>query len=239
MKDRLRCLGLFGALLLLTVNSVSAQTGEETPTYTNAQVVSIDPARRILVIRNSKGQTESLEFDDLLASTGGIKAGDRVIVTVRGGPGRKRVSAVSLARTTPVASPAPPLIQPGAVSERTRLRDAFARQVSLVSQDARGVDASWASFVTACKVTQPETMSGGRDWFGLWDGRVQADYSSGFCRDLFNQIASAGEAVKKSMAAAESVVSGTLDPGEIRDIRTLHNMNWDGWTLAPPARREP
>ncbi len=239
MRNHFRRFGLFGVLWLLTVSGVCAQTGVETPTYTNAQVVSIDPARRTLVIRNSKGQKESLVFDDLLQSTGGIKAGDRVIVTVRGGPGRKRVSAISLARTTPAASPTPPPGQPGAVSARTRTRDAFASQVAAVSQSASAVDASWASFVTACKVTQPETMSGGRDWFGLWDGRVQADYSSGFCRDLFNQIVSAGETVKKSMAAAESVVQGKLDPGEIREIRTLNNMNWDGWTLPAPARREP
>jgi hypothetical protein len=101
------------------------------------------------------------------------------------------------------------------------------------------VDSSWASFVTACKVIQPETMSGGRDWFGLWDGRVQADYSSGSCRELFNQIVSSGEGIKKAMAAAESVVRDRLEPGQIRDIRTLNNMNWDGWTLPPPARREP
>lgn len=225
--------------MLLAVSAVSAQTGVETPTYLNAQVVSIDSASRKLVIRDSKGQKTSLVFDDLLAGTGGIKAGDKVIVTVRGGPGRQRVSAISLATTRPAASPTPRSVLPGLVSERNRMREAFARRVASVSENAGAVDASWASFVTACKVIQPETMSGGRDWFGLWDGRVQADYSSGFCRDLFNQIVSAGEGVKKAMAAAEGTVQGVLDPGEIRDIRTLHNMNWDGWTLPPPARREP
>jgi hypothetical protein len=239
MNNRLRRFGLFGALVLLTTSGASAQTGVETPTYVNAQVVSIDPARRTLVIVNSKGQKTSMVFDDLLAGTGAIKAGDKVIVTVRGGPGRQRVSGIRLARTTSAASPTPGTAQPAPVSERARAREAFARQVASVSQSASGVDASWASFVTACKVIQPETMSGGRDWFGLWDGRVQADYSGGFCRDLFNQIVSAGEGVKKSMAAAESAISGLLDPGEIRDIRTLHNMNWDGWTLPPPARRDP
>jgi hypothetical protein len=63
MKNRFRGLGLFGVLLLLTVSGVSAQTGVETPTYTNARVVSIDPARRVLVIRNSKGQRESLNLN--------------------------------------------------------------------------------------------------------------------------------------------------------------------------------
>ncbi len=240
MENRTRHVGLLGALVLLAASIASSQSGVETPTYTNVQVVSIDPARRVLVIRNSNGRRESLIFDDLLASTGSIQAGDRVIVTVRGGPGRKRVSAISLSRPTPAASPTPLVIRRlESVSERTRTHDDFARQVASISQGASGVDSSWASFTTTCKVIQPETVAGGRDWFGLWDGRVQADYTSGFCRDLFNQIVSSGEAIKKAMAAAESVVQKTLEPGEIREIRRLHNMNWDGWTLSPPARREP
>lgn len=240
MNSGFRRIWLFGAALLLTASGVAAQVGTETPAYSNVQVVSIDPARRILVIRNQKGRNESLVFDDLLQSTGGIKTGDRVIVTVRGGPGRKRVSAISLARaTTPLAQTNESKALPGAISERSRLKDAFARQVAVVSQEAQAVDASWAAFVTSCSVIKPETMSDSRDWFGLWDGRVQADYSTGFCRDLFNQIVASGEGVKKAMASAESAVQGTLEPGEIRDIRRLHNMNWDGWTLPAPSRREP
>ena len=236
MKNCFRRLTLAGVIVLLTVSGVSAQ---ETPTYTNARVVSIDPARRTLVIRNSKGQKTSMVFDDLLVSTGGVKAGDQVIVTILGGPGRQRVSSISLARPVTVASATPRPALPVPAADKARIRDDFARQVGLISENARGVDGSWASFVTACKPRQPETRSGSRDWFGLWDGRVEADYTNGFCRDLFNQIVSAGEAVKKSMAAAESAVLGALEPGEIRDIRTLHNMNWDGWTLPAPARREP
>lgn len=241
MKNRERSLGLLGVLLLLTAGGVADQGGGETPTYSNVRVVSIDAARRTVVLRTAEGRNETLVFDDLLQSTGGIKAGDLVIVTVRGGPGRQRVSAISLARKPPAASPAkqsePRRLIVGPA--RMEMRDRFAKAVAVISDDARSVDASWASFVTACEVRQPETTSGGREWFGLWDGRVQADYSGGFCRDLFNQIVSAGEGIKNAMAAAESVVWDTLDPGEIRDIRTLYNMNWGGWTLPPPARRDP
>ncbi|MBK5255412.1 MAG: hypothetical protein JJE39_05215 [Vicinamibacteria bacterium] len=240
MKNRHRSLGLLGVLLLLTTRGAADQDGGETPTYSNVRVVSIDPARRIVVLLTAKGRKETLVFDDLLQSTGGIKAGDLVIVTVRGGPGRQRMSAISLARTPPAVSPAKEskAVRLIVGAARTEM-DRFAEVVAVISGDARSVDASWASFVTACDVRQPETTSGGREWFGLWDGRVQADYSGGFCRDLFNQIVSAGEGIKKAMAAAESVVQHTLEPGEIRDIRTLHNMNWDGWTLPPPARRDP
>ena len=241
MNSCLRRLGLFGATVFLAASGVAAQVATETPSYSNVQVVSIDSVRRILVLRTAKGRNESLVFDDLLQSTGGIKAGDRVIVTVRGGPGRRRVSAISLARATaPLAQTnESPKIRLAAVTERSQMRDAFARQVAEVSQEARSVDASWAAFVTSCNVIKPETTSDGRPWFGLWDGRIQADYSTGLCRDVFNQIVASGEGVKKAMASAESAVKGTLEPGEIRDIRRLNNMNWDGWTLPAPPRREP
>ena len=66
-----------------------------------------------------------------------------------------------------------------------------------------------------------------------------ADLSSGFCRDLFNQIVSPGEGIKKGMAAAEDVARKTLDAGEMRDIRKLNSMDWDGWALSAPDRRDP
>jgi hypothetical protein len=235
MNNRLCRSALFAALLL-TATGASAQ---DTPVYTTAQVVSIDPAARIMVIRNTKGQRQSLMFDDLLGSTGGVKAGDRVIVTVRGGPGRERVSAIAMASATAAPTPVPRVTPAMPPAELARIKEGFARQVGVISANAASVDGSWASFVTSCKVIKAENTGGGRDWFGLWDNRIQADYTSGFCRDLFNQMISSGEAIKKAMAAAESTVTGILEPGEIRDIRSLHNMNWDGWNLAPPARREP
>ena len=67
-----------------------AQEGSETPTYSNVAVVSVDPARRVVVLRNPRGVNESFILDDLMAGTGDVKPGDRVIVTLRGGPGRVR-----------------------------------------------------------------------------------------------------------------------------------------------------
>ena len=58
-------------------------------------------------------------------------------------------------------------------------------------------------------------------------------------RDLFNQIVASGEVIKNGMAAAEAVVRSTLTAGEIRDIRKLSLMDWDGWTLPAPPKREP
>jgi hypothetical protein len=241
MKKLFQTYCFAAAVLALGAPGVLAQA--ETPTYSNAEVISVDMQRRIVVLRTPQGTRETLVLDDLLASTGGIRAGDRVIVTVRGGPGRRRISAMTVmtagpsaaSAATPVPSPRPGRTE----TERAEARTRYAAQVASISRQAQPVDGLWSGFVTACAVKPVSNDGGGRDWFGLWDGRVQADYSGGQCRDLFNQIVNAGEGVKKAMAAAESGLEEFLTPGQVRDIRTTYAMNWDGWLLPAPQRREP
>lgn len=234
--------------LLLTAGLVwgttaAGETPAVTAAYANVEVVSVDPSTRLVVIKNSKGVEETFELDANVAGTAGIKAGDRAILTVRGEPGRRRVSAISKATDTsgrpPTNASGSPLVR--STNEdpaRVEVRERFANQVAALSLQGQSVDALWSSFVTSCDAKQTSAVDGGRDWFGLWDGRVKSDLSSGFCRDLFNQIVSAGEGVKKGMAAAEEVARKTLDVSELRDIRTLHSMDWEGWTLPAPAKLE-
>ena len=235
---------LLGSGLLLLGAFASGQEAADPATYSNVTLVSADPARRIVVVRDSKGRRQTLQMDDLLAGIGSVKPGDHVIVTVRGGPGQRRISAIS--RTSDPAAPvlvtSPPRRSAGRpptiASNRASVKDAFAQQVATLSGEARSVDSMWASFVTACNA-RPTSAGAGRDWFGLWDGRVQADYSGSQCRDQFNQIIAAGEPIVRGMVAAEAVADKTLTAGEIRDIRKLNLMDWDGWTLPAPQKREP
>ncbi len=241
MRNVFRALGFVGACLL-TMGSAAAQE-TTAPTYSNVQVVSIDPVTRLVVIKNAKGANETFELDDAVAGGAGVKAGDRVMVTVRGEPGRRRVSAISKvgANPVPVVSPSP-LVTPraGLVDPaHVEMRDRFASQVAAISQQARSIDGVWASFQTSCDVRPISTPPGAREWFGLWDQTVKADLSSGFCRDLFNQMVTAGEGVKKSMAAAEDVARKSLTPEEVRDVRKLNSMDWDGWALPAPDKLEP
>jgi hypothetical protein len=234
------------ASFLMIASGVWAQD-VETPTYSNARIVSVDPAQRIVVL-NVGGVRESLILDDLMPGTGSFKAGDFVIVTVRGGPGRKRISAMTLAqpRTSvgsspdlPVGakqSPRPPL---RTEQERREARIGYAARVAALSRQAASVDALWSSFVAGCAVKPVSNEGGGREWFGLWDGRVFADYSGGQCRDLFNQLVTSGEVIKTGMTGIEQSIEDWLTPGEIRAIRRSHSMNWDGWSLPAPPRREP
>ncbi len=228
---------------LLLVQYGGAASGQETspaPLYTNAEVISIDPLTRLVVIRNGAGTTETMELDDGMAGAAGVKVGDRVMMTVREAGGRKRISLLTKVNPAPPSTASTTAATPTSADvAETEMRARFTDQVKSLSAQAKSIDQVWSSFVTSCDVTPASSQAGGRDWFGLWDGRVRADLSGGFCRDLFNQIVASGEGVKKGMAAAEEVARKTLNAGEVRDIRALHSMDWDGWTLPAPDQLQP
>ena len=250
MKKFLETLCLSASLLMVASGLLAQDV--ETPTYSNARIVAVDPAQRIVVL-SVGGVRESLILDDMMAGTGSFKAGDLVIVTVRGGPGRKRISAMTLARTGPTTSS--PDLQPRSTlpprppgrtdvparneQNRREARVGYAEQVAALSRQAASVDALWNSFVDGCAVKPVSNEGGGRAWFGLWDGRVFADYSGGQCRELFNQLVTNGEVIKQAMTGIEQNIEDWLTPGEIRAIRRSHSMNWDGWALPAPPRRDP
>ncbi len=79
--------------------------------------------------------------------------------------------------------------------------------------------------------------AGSREWLSLWES-VQVDTSSGYCRDLFNQIVGRGQSVNAAMAAAETDARRSLEPGAIREIQRQYSLEWHGWGSTPPKRLE-
>jgi len=240
-------LALVGAVALCAAALATAErraipkdtADEGSPTYTNVQVVSLDVAGRTLVIRNAKGLEEKVELDDKLAGFGDIKAGDRVMLTLRAGPGWTRVSSIVKSKAVPAprgtVTIAPnPSVAP--VDPVLASRDAFASQVARLSRQGDGVDRLWNEFRSSCDSMTVKPQEGARGWFSIWEGTARADLSGGFCRDLFNQIIDLGEPIKAEMVAAEEVAQRTLPPGDIRDIRRQYRMEWDGWTLTAPKQ---
>jgi hypothetical protein len=214
------------------------------PTYTNAQVVAVDVSGRTLVIRNARGVVEKMQLDDGLAGFGDVKAGDRVMLTVRTGPGWTRVSSIVKSKAVPaprVAAGAPPTRPEAAVDGARALAspDPFAAQVADLAGQADQVDRLWNEFRKACDLKAETPHEGARGWFAVWEGSTGADLSGGFCRDLFNQIVDLAEPINTRMTAAEDVARRSLSPGEIREIRRRYAMDWDGWGRTPPKRLEP
>jgi hypothetical protein len=235
---------VIGAFVWGALGAGTALAREEVPTYTNAVVVSMDKAKRTIVVRNTDGVQQRLDLDEAVTDLGDIRAGDQVIMTVRGETDRPRVTALSKSVTTaPSKAPAIATTTPAPPEDDLAgPRRAFESRVSLVAQQAARVDALWSQFVNACDVRQGPAGSydNGREWFALWDGTTtRADLSNGFCRDLYNQIVGLGESVKRSMSGAEETARRDLDAGDMRQIRQRYGMDWDGWDRSAPARQTP
>ena len=218
----------------------TSMAGPVTHRYTNVELVSFDPQTRLIVIKSTNGEKQTLQLDDTLAGLAGVSPGDRVILTVRGEPGLARVSSITKSRMVATKAPASsastrhPIVVEAGTPEAASLRS-FADQVAGLARQAGEVDGSWNAFRTACSVTLKSTYLEGRDWFSLWDNAAQMDVTSGHCRDLFNQVVGQGETVKAGMVGAEEAArKAALEPGELRDVRRRYAMEWSGWGLAAP-----
>ena len=220
---------------LATAHVAAAQSKHIT-----AEVVSLDASTRLMVIKTPQGARQTVELDDSVGGMAGIKAGDKVILTLRNEPGRPKVTAIVASKDQPqIETPTKPKPTLADDSAATGPRTAFAARVAALAEDTSQVDTIWGEFQKACDVRSTAKLEGAREWLGIWDGTVRADTSNGFCKDLFNQILTRGTAVNKGMESAEATVKDVLLPGTIREIRQRYSMNWERWGLAAPERLEP
>jgi hypothetical protein len=239
---------ILAAFAMLAGASVLTAQSPQSLTMTNAEVVSVDPSQRIMVIRNTLGRDQTVELDDQLAGFGGVRPGDKVVLSLRKGPGRDRVMAISKGGTV---TPAPKATvaataetaaaasaNEAAVPASQASLNAYSDRVATLAQQANEVDRLWGELRNVCNVTVDAHYSS-REWLSLWDKQARLDLSSGSCRDLYNQVLSAGETVNASMAAAgESAKKAGLIDGDLRQIRQRYSMDWEGWGRIPPERLE-
>ena len=228
---------------------VSGALAQSAPKYTTAEVVSVNAQQRLLVVRGNDGAQQTLELDDQVSGLAELRAGDRVILTMRGEPGRARVQAFS--KTTKVAArastPAEPVVtasdrKDGTALDRgdeeLRAAESYSQRLADLAAQATAIDTVWSGFRTACNVTLSDgAYAGSREWLSLWES-VQVDTSSGYCRDLFNQIVGRGQSVNAAMAAAETDARRSLEPGAIREIQRQYSLEWHSWGSTPPKRLE-
>jgi hypothetical protein len=245
------------ATLVLSAGFVVSSTAGaaqslETATYTTAKVVSIDTHNRMLVIRGSDGKAQTAKLDDTVAGFPvGIQPGDQVIVSLRKEPGMPRVSSI-VKSAPPSAANAPRPVRPTTASQTeatpgpvvllgadSAAGRGFDERVATIALDANRVDGLWSAFRNSCDAKLTGSFGGSREWTSLWTNQAKADLSSGFCRDLFNQIVGLGDTVSKAMAGAEEGVRETLLPGAIREIRVRHSMDFSGWGSPAPERQKP
>jgi len=201
---------------------------------------NVQPGDRVILgIRNEPGHdrvTSIMKSTPSAPAAPAKPAAPATRTVVRTTPAKSTTTTTTVTTTTPGTPTAPAAVNAAQIQAA---QAAFADQVAALAQQARSVDRLWSDFSTTCKATVTTHYDGARDWFGIWDDQVKADLSSGFCRDLFNQMVTAGEVIKKSMAGAEEVAGKTLEPGQVREVRRVNMMDWDGWTRPAPDRLVP
>lgn len=232
------------SMLLLVLAAAPPAASPQAADHVTADVVSVDAVNRTLVVSITGGPPQTVELDDAVAGLGDLKAGDRAILTLRKEPGRARVTSLIRATDKKVdgkngaANPNPVPLPGVPAKDAAAAGRAFAERTAALAEEASRVDRTWRSFRDSCDVKLATPYEGGREWFSLWDNQAKADLSGGACRDLFDQIVSAGSDVNKSMVTAEDDARKSLLPGSIRDIRRRYSMDWDGWGRPAPAKLE-
>jgi len=240
--DRIQRLAVLACSVALLAGSSALAQQAGAPKYTNAEVVKVRTQERLLVIKNNDGVEQTLELDDQVVGIGELRPGDRVILTLRGEPGRARIESLAKAEaaSTRVAAQEQPRAVVDDSGEETRAASAFEARVVAAAQQSVRVDSLWNSFRTSCNVLLRSggAYEGSRPWLSLWDGQAQVDLSSGNCRDLYNQIVGYGQAVNEAMADAEDAAARVLAPGRIREIERRHSLEWGGWGRGAPELRD-
>jgi hypothetical protein len=145
---------------------------------------------------------------------------------------RERHATSTQAEETRVVTPS----TDAAVQRTEAALGTYSDRVATFAQQATELDRLWGETVRVCNASVDANYDS-RQWVSLWDRQVRLDTSTGACRELLNQVISAGETINSGMAAAEqSATKAGVPAGELRAIRQRYAMDWDGWGRPAPDR---
>jgi len=105
--------------------------------------------------------------------------------------------------------------------------------VQALARQADNIDTDWRRYRSACaEKAASAPASGGREWFGIWNGAIAAreSESSPQCRAFWNDIVNASARVKGRMVEIEEAARRAgVYPGSARSVRAKYVMDWAGW----------
>ena len=120
---------------------------------------------------------------------------------------------------------------PGTGSDDGRARAAAAYEHALMAIAAQSdqIDAAWDRFKGACNATAT-WQPGDREWFGFWTRPPDVRANVVDCRQLTDDLLQATSAVRRRMINAnDSARRAGVYPGDARELRHRHRLDWDGW----------
>ncbi len=141
-----------------------------------------------------------------------------------------------VAPSSPIASSAQPS-QPlapsfSARSETDAAREDGTRQytqiVESAARRASQIDSYWERIKANCALRT--TPGYDREWFALWDGRAALTAPDGSCSSAIRELEDLAAEVRSVVSAAqENARRASVLPGQMREIRRRHRMDWPGF----------
>ena len=100
--------------------------------------------------------------------------------------------------------------------------------VELAARRAAEIDRFWNRLKADCAVRVAPGYD--REWFGLWDGRTALTSPNAFCASASRDLQQIAAEVRAAMLTAqEEARRASVLPGQMREIRRRHRMDWTGW----------
>jgi len=104
----------------------------------------------------------------------------------------------------------------------------YGQLVERIARRASQLDSYWERIKANCAVRAAPGY--GREWFGLWDGRTTLTSADAWCGSAITELDGLAREVRMAMAdAQEDARRAAVLPGQLRDIRRRHRMDWPGF----------
>jgi hypothetical protein len=104
----------------------------------------------------------------------------------------------------------------------------FTQFVEGAARQALQLDSYWDRIKANCAVRV--TPGYDREWFGLWDGRASLTSPDSSCGSAVKELEGLAAEVRTAMASAqEEARRASVLPGQLREIRRRHRMDWAGF----------
>jgi S1-C subfamily serine protease len=189
---------------------------------------AINPGNSGGPLLNRRGQVvgiNTMKIAGSAESLGFAVAIDHARGMLSGGRPTEAVTA-----TTQPTSPLGPAFASGSSTDTTRA-DGTRRYNQLVEAIARRsaqLDGYWDRIKANCALAIAPGYD--HEWFAIWDGRLSLRSPDSSCSAAMRDLENLANGVRSAMAAAQDEARrASVLPGQLREIRRRHRMDWVGF----------